>query len=136
MTPEQEARKRIDRQLAQCGWLVKDDAGINILAALGVAVRESPLRTGFADYMLYADGRFVGVIEAKPEHHTLTGVEIQSAKYTIGLPDALPHLHLPLSFGYESTGIETQFTNSLDLVPAAFADRIQSRGLVKEDNCR
>ena len=67
--------------------------------------------------MLYADGRAVGVVEAKPEDYTLTGVEIQSAKYTAGLPDALPHWHLPLPFGYESTGTETQFTNSLDSIP-------------------
>lgn len=92
---------------------------MNIDAGPGVAVREFPLKTGFADYMLYADGRAVGVVEAKPEHHTLTGVEIQSAKDTTGLPDALPPWHLPLPFGYESTGIETQFTNSLDPIPRA-----------------
>ena len=117
MTPEETSRKQIDRQLAQCGWLVQDHAGINIFAGPGVAVRESPLKTGFADYMLYADGKAIGIIEAKPEHHTLTGVEIQSAKYTTGLPDGLPYWHLPLPFGYESTGIETQFTNSLDPAP-------------------
>ena len=92
---------------------------MNIDAGPGVAVREFPLKTGFADYMLYADGRAVGVVEAKPEHHALTGVEIQSAKDTTGLPDALPPWHLPLPFGYESTGIETQFTNSLDPIPRA-----------------
>ena len=35
--------------------------------AFGVAIREFRLRTGFADYLLYADGRAIGVIEAKPE---------------------------------------------------------------------
>src|SRR6185436_15538571 len=87
---------------------------MNISAGLGVAVREFPLATGFADYLLYADGKAIGVVEAKPEGHTLTGVEIQSSKYTDGLPKGLPHYHLPLPFAYESTGTVTQFTNSLE----------------------
>lgn len=39
---------------------------------MGVAVREFPLTTGDADYMLYVDGRAIGVVEAKPEGHTLS----------------------------------------------------------------
>ena len=54
------------------------------------------------------------VVEAKPEGHTLTGVEEQSAKYVIGLPSELPHFTLPLPFAYESTGKVTQFTNRLE----------------------
>ncbi len=66
---------------------------MNISAGPGVAVREFPLTTGEADYLLYADGKAIGVVEAKPEGHTLTGVETQSGKYLDGLPDgpaALP----------------------------------------------
>ena len=44
-------------------------------------MREFPLKSGPADYLLYADCRAVGVVEAKPEGHTLTGVETQSGKY-------------------------------------------------------
>ena len=113
-TPEQQARQKIDEQLAQCGWLVQDAAEMNISAGLGVAIREFPLTTGHADYLLYADGKAIGVVEAKPEGHTLTGVETQSAKYAEGLPDGLPHYHLPLPFAYESTGEVTQFTGGLD----------------------
>src|SRR5262245_32778012 len=51
MTPEEKARQRIDRQLEQAGWLVQDYADMNISAG-PVAVREFPLRTGEADYML------------------------------------------------------------------------------------
>lgn len=40
MTPEEKARKNIDKQLAKCGWLVQDYRAINITAGLGVAVRE------------------------------------------------------------------------------------------------
>jgi len=50
MTPEQKARKQIDQQLQQAGWIVQDYRQINITAALGVAVREFPLTTGDADY--------------------------------------------------------------------------------------
>jgi type I restriction enzyme R subunit len=35
-----------------------------------VAVREFPLRTGSADYLLYADGKAIGVVEAKLEGET------------------------------------------------------------------
>jgi len=56
-----------------------------------VAIREFPLPGyGFADYLLYVDGKAVGVIEAKKEGVTLTGVETQSEKYTQGLPAGLP----------------------------------------------
>ena len=116
-TPEQKARQSIDRQLAETGWLVEDYRAMNLSAGPGVAVREFPLTTGEADYLLYADGRAIGVIEAKPEGHTLKGVETQSAKYTEGLPDGLPHYHLPLPFAYESTGTITQFTDALDPDP-------------------
>ncbi len=114
MTPEQKARQRIDQQLQQSGWVVQDYRQMNISAGLGVAVREFPLRTGAADYLLYAGGRAIGIVEAKPEGHTLTGVETQSAKYTTGLPAGLPHYHLPLPFAYEATGAASQFTNGLD----------------------
>lgn len=114
MTPEQKARQQIDRQLEQAGWIVQDYRQMNITAGLGVAVREFPLTTGDADYMLYADAKAIGVVEAKPKGHTLTGVETQSGKYLDGLPAGLPHHRLPLPFAYESTGEVTQFTNTLE----------------------
>ena len=117
MTPEQEAREEIDDQLHQTGWAVQSASEMDISAARGVAVREFPLKTGFADYLLYADAKALGTIEAKPEGFTLTGVERQSAKYSGGLPAGLPHFHLPLPFAYESTGSVTQFTNLLDPYP-------------------
>jgi len=114
MKPEEKARKEIDGQLDQCGWQVQHYRQMNIFAGLGVAVREFPLKTGDADYLLYVDGKVIGVIEAKPEGHTLTGVETQSDKYLKGLPPKIPAYRLPLPFAYESTGVETQFTNFLD----------------------
>ncbi len=90
-------------------------AQANIHASRGVALREFPLNTGFgkADYLLYIDCKAAGVIEAKKEGATLTGVEIQSARYTKGLPASLPAWRNPLPFQYESTGVETHFTSGL-----------------------
>ena len=42
--------------------------------------------------MLYVNQKAAGVVEAKPEGSTLTGVEVQSDKYSTGLPDNLPAL--------------------------------------------
>ena len=117
MTPEQKARQKIEQQLVQCGWIVQNYRDMNISAGPGVAIREFPLKTGSADWLLYGNCKALGPIEAKPEGHTLTGVETQSAKYTVGLPANLPHYHLPLPFAYESTGAVTQFTNFLDPDP-------------------
>ena len=114
MTPEQKSRVEIDRQLHGCGWIVQNHREMNLSAGNGIAVREFPLKTGLADYMLYAGGKAVGVVEAKPEGHTLKGVETQSGKYLEGLPKTLPHYRLPLPFAYESTGVETRFTNVLE----------------------
>ena len=118
-TPEQRARANIDRLLGQAGWTVQDMGDLNVHVARGVAVREFPLRPGHgtADYLLYVDGRAAGVVEAKSEGHTLTGVEAQSGKYGAGLPDNLPAYIRPLPFLYESTGVETRFTNGLDPQP-------------------
>lgn len=111
MTPEQKSRQQIDRQLEQAGWTVQDYSQMNITAGLGVAVREFPLTTGFADYMLYADAKAIGSVEAKPEGFGLMGVTEQSAKYSLGLPKQLPNWEVPLPFAYESTGVECRFTN-------------------------
>ena len=44
LTPEQEARVHIDRQLEQSGWEIRNPAEMNIFAAQGVAVREVKLK--------------------------------------------------------------------------------------------
>ncbi len=119
MTSEIHAREKIDQLLTQAGWLVQDVKDTNIFAGKGVAIREFPLQQGhgFADYLLYVDGRAAGVIEAKKAGTTLTGVETQSDKYAKGLPDGLPAWARPLPFCYQSTGDETRFTNNLDPEP-------------------
>lgn len=119
LSPEAEARIRIDELLGAAGWQVQDVSAVNIHDGLGVAIREFPLASGhgFADYLLYVDGKAAGVIEAKKVGSTLTGVEIQSDKYIKGLPEGLPRWSDPLPFSYQSTGVETRFTNGLDPAP-------------------
>ena len=98
---------------------------MDIHAGHGVAVREYPLqwredgeiKSGSADYLLYADRRAIGVVEAKPAGHTLEGVLTQSEKDTEGLDKWVPAWSRPLAFAYESTGKVTQFTNGLDPEP-------------------
>ncbi|HET6756740.1 MAG TPA: DEAD/DEAH box helicase family protein, partial [Burkholderiales bacterium] len=119
MPDEAQARAQIDRLLVEAGWVVCDVSQANIHATRGVAIREFALKPGygFADYLLYLDGKAAGVIEAKKQGVTLTGVEIQSDKYTKGLPAGLPAWNSPLPFSYQSTGVETRFTNGLDPEP-------------------
>jgi type I restriction enzyme, R subunit len=116
-TPEELARQNIDKQLIASGWTIQDMSGLNRYASLGVAVREFPLATGEADYLLFIDGKAVGVVEAKPEGTTLSGVAEQAGSYVIGLPQNIPHVTLPLPFQYESTGIETLFRDNRDPSP-------------------
>ena len=116
-TPEQHARASIDELLTAAGWAVQDRATSNLSAARGVAVREFPLHTGFADYLLFVDRRAIGAVEAKAIGIPLSGIEPQSARYGAGLPSTLRAWQRPLPFLFESTGVETFFTNGLDPQP-------------------
>lgn len=57
MKPEERARQRIDELLEAAGWRVQDFHNLNLGASLGVAVREFPLKTGEADYLLFVEMR-------------------------------------------------------------------------------
>src|SRR5213592_656974 len=117
-SPEELAREKIDKLLTDCGWTIQNRSTINFSAARGVAIREALLKGGDeAGYLLFVDGKAIGTVEAKPQGHTLTGVEEQSGKYGKGLLDIYPKWREPLPFAYESTGVESQFTNQLDPSP-------------------
>lgn len=72
--------------------------------------------------MTCVDGRACGVVEAEKHGATLTGVEIQSARYAQGLPASLAARRWLLPFMYEPNDIETQFTQGLDPGPRARND--------------
>jgi type I restriction enzyme R subunit len=115
--PEQIARDNIDRQLNDCGWIIQNKKQINLTAGLGVAVTEYQTEIGPADYVLFVDGKPVGVIEAKKEEEgvRLTVYEDQSKDYA---DSKLKYLNNdPLPFVYESTGTLTRFTDYRDPKP-------------------
>src|SRR6266852_5117310 len=117
-TPEELARQKIDALLIDCGWVLQTRSTINLHIARGIAIREALLKDrDEVDYLLFFDGKAIGTVVAKPEGFTLTGVEEQSGKYAKGLLDIYPKWREPLPFAYESTGVETQFTNQLDPLP-------------------
>ena len=105
-TPEQLARQKIDAQLVACGWLVQEKSAVNLSAGSGVAVCELAFKIGVPDYTLFVDGKAIGTVEAKPEGHSLVGVEEQSSKYVAGVPSDLPAWRTPLPFSQESTVAE------------------------------
>ncbi len=107
--------------LIAAGWVVQDHRRVNLYAGRGVAVGELGTGAGPADYVLFVDRQAVGVIEAKKQGTTLSGVEPQTAKYQTHAPDALPAFQVGgmLPFGYESTGDETWFTCRFDPEPTA-----------------
>lgn len=115
MKPEESARKKIDALLEAAGWLVQDYKDLNLGAGVGVAVREFPLSgAGFADYLLFVERHAIGVVEAKSEGTTLSGVSEQTEKYLHSLPQNIPHVGDVLPFAYESTGVETFFRDLRD----------------------
>lgn len=117
MTPEQEARARIDEKLEQSGWKVQDRLRMNLKAGPGVAVREAAAADGHCDYRLFVDGRAVGVVEAKAPGQPLMVAESQTLAYAIGTPVHLNAPIRPLPFLYESNGGVLQLTNRLDPNP-------------------
>ena len=119
MNPEEAARQKIDELLRAAGWKVQERREINLAASRGVAVTELSFTTGEPDYTLFVDGKAIGTVEAKPEGHTLTGVEEKSSTYVVGVRPGTPVWRSPLPFSYESTGAETHFTNHLDPEPRA-----------------
>ena len=113
-TPEQKARVLIDAQLEASGWVIQDREEMNLGASLGVAVREYPLSSGPCDYLLVIDRKACGVIEAKPEGMTLSGVAEQASGYQHKLPGHLGNWGDPLRFDYEASGSEVLFSDRID----------------------
>lgn len=116
-TPEQRARDHIDKPLDLCDWRIQDKNRINLHAGIGVAVRGYPTDADITDYVLFVDGKPVGVIEAKREEegHRLTVHEVQSEEYASAKLKYLHNEKLP--FVYESTGEVTRFTDFRDPKP-------------------
>ena len=113
-TPEPRARRVIDVALAAAGWIVQDRADLNLHAGPGIAVRETPHRHRASRLLFFLDGRACGVLEAKPEGTTLSGVVRQGDDYAHAAPAGYPARANPLPFVYVSTGAETLFQDARD----------------------
>lgn len=116
MTPEQEARIVIDEKLKMSGWQVQNVNQLNLLAGLGVAVREFPTSTGPVDYVLFINGEPVGVIEAKKSSagENITVVEEQSSRYANSTFKWINRDH-SIRFAYEATDKLVKFTDYKDI---------------------
>ncbi len=68
--PEEKARKNIDSMLVASGWSVQNLDDYDFGVSIGVAIREFSIGRDAADYLLFLDGKAVGVVESKPEGTT------------------------------------------------------------------
>ena len=113
MTPEQKARKVIDKLFSNAGWQVldRDHYAPNISA---VALEEGLLNGNLeADYLLFLNGKAVGVLEAKKESVDVSAdwVKAQAENYVRKVPPTYQTIAKPLPLIYLSNGKTVLFKN-------------------------
>ncbi|MDR3329025.1 MAG: DEAD/DEAH box helicase, partial [Prevotellaceae bacterium] len=110
MSPEEKARVKIDQMLENAGWQVVDRMAYSS-SAVAIAVREGLLKGNKeADYLLFLDGKAIGVQEAKKEDTKLSEiVAAQAENYTYQLQNWYQYWQKPLPFVYLSNGKELLF---------------------------
>ena len=91
MTPEQRARKIIDQKLIEAGWDICDRNHYTPLSS-AIAIEEGLLNNNYeADYLLFIDGKAIGVLEAKRMETPLNDKVYQQAyNYTHIVPNWVP----------------------------------------------
>ncbi len=115
MTPEEKARLVIDKKLESAGWQVVDRTHYSPSVS-AVAVREGLLKGNLeADYLLFINGKAIGVIEAKKGDTELSEeVAKQAERYARKLFNWYPCWQNPLPFVYLSNGKELLFRDIRD----------------------
>lgn len=113
MTPEQKAREIINRMLSDAGWAIVDRDNYSP-GLSAVAIEEGIMKGGLeADYLLFLNGRAIGVLEAKREEVTLSEIVMaQAENYTRRLPDWCSAWYDTLPIIYLSNGREILFRNA------------------------
>lgn len=104
--PEEAARKKIDAQLAACGWTVTADKEAWKQGG-AVAITEWAFPNGLiADYLLCCQGKALGVVEAKKENFLLGGVYHQANGYLDASAEEtrVPKWRNALCFTYVANG--------------------------------
>ena len=112
LLPEERARKKIDALLKRAGWLVvsREEYSPGMSA---VAVEEGLLKGNLeADYLLFLEGKAIGVLEAKKESTVLSDIVANQAEnYTLQLLPMYQYWDEPLPLIYLSNGKELLFRN-------------------------
>lgn len=111
MTPEQKARVLIDQMFEDAGWKVvtRDEYSPSLSAA---AIVEGILQGGKeADYLLFINGKAVGVLEAKKATTDVSSDKVtsQAEGYTQKLTKYYQYYAKPLPIVYVSNGQVTLF---------------------------
>jgi type I restriction enzyme R subunit len=114
MTPEEKARVHIDQMFSDAGWKVvsRDEYSPTLSAA---AIKEGILKGGKeADYLLFINGKAVGVLEAKKASTNVSSERVidQAEGYTQKLTKYYQFYAKPLPIVYVSNGQVTLFRDS------------------------
>ncbi|HPW96564.1 MAG TPA: DEAD/DEAH box helicase family protein, partial [Paludibacteraceae bacterium] len=115
MLPEEKARLDIDRKLQGAGWEVVDRKHYSPTLS-AVAITEGILKGNLeVDYLLFIEGKAIGVIEAKRADIPLSETVIKQAEnYTYKLLKWYQYWQKPLPFVYISNGKEILFRDIRD----------------------
>ncbi len=118
MKPEEKARVKIDSMLQAAGWIVITRSEFSRVHS-AVAVCESLMKGNLeADYLLFLDGKAIGVLEAKAETIALDeSVQLQAENYARQLQLWCPYWESPLPITYISNGSELYFCDRRDPNP-------------------
>lgn len=110
--PEERARKKIDRMLQEAGWEIVPREEYS-LGRSAIAIKEGLLKGNLeADYLLFLEGKAIGVLEAKKESTELSDwVAGQAENYTHQLLPMYQYWENPLPLIYLSNGKELLFRN-------------------------
>jgi type I restriction enzyme R subunit len=113
MSPEEKARLAIDRKLEDAGWKIVDRKNYSPSIS-AVAIEEGLLKGNKeADYLLFLNGKAIGVLEAKKEDTKLSDVvAAQAENYTHQLLNWYQCWQKPLPFVYLSNGKELLFRDT------------------------
>ena len=106
MKPEEKARLKIDEMLEKAGWKVVDRKDYSPTDA-AVAIRETLVKgMDRADYMLFAGGKAIGILEAKHAEINVKDEKVrdQAYGYACHTPGIYQTWQMPLPFGITSNG--------------------------------
>lgn len=131
LLPEEKARKKIDMLLKKAGWSIvpRDQYSPGVSA---VAIEEGLLKGNLeADYLLFLEGKAIGVLEAKKESVSLDDIVANQAEnYTHQLLPMYQYWENPLPLIYLSNGKELLFKNAK--IPGSTYQKLDAMHTPKE----